>query len=70
MNTYLISQGGRQLAYIEAPSPEVAIRWSKGIAHIVEFSPSAPITADIAPLVTSGVASFRAEYFKLLGFLE
>lgn len=39
MKTYLISQGGRQLAYIEAPSPDVAIRWSKGIAHIVEFSP-------------------------------
>lgn len=70
MNTYLIVQDRRQLAYIEAPSSEAAIRWAKGIAHIVEFPPSAPILADIATVVTSGIPSFRAECFKLLGFLE
>lgn len=70
MNTYLITQGERQLAYIEAPSSEAAIRWAKGISHVIDFCPSAPLSAEIVSTPSSGTPSFRAEYFSLLGFLE
>lgn len=69
MNYYVLSQGGKRLAYIEAPSLQTAQSWSKGLEHLLRYSPSLPLSVICSEEITGDIPVFHADYFELLGYL-
>jgi hypothetical protein len=67
-HTFLVSQCGRPLAMVEAVDEANALNRAKGLGHVLDFSPSLPITAALVSEPCEGVPSFKDAYFELLGF--
>lgn len=68
---FLVVQGGRRIAAVEAVSEESAIARAKGLSGVVDFSASAPFEVSPSPDdQPPGVPTFRSEYFEMLGYVR
>lgn len=65
---YLISQSGQPVAVVEALNEKSALNRAKGLGHVLTILPSAPMTAMPVEKVPSGIPSFSADYFEMMGF--
>lgn len=66
--TFLVSQAGKPLAYVEADDSDSARIRAKGLGHILDLSPSLPLEAEAVSEAATGIPFFHAEYFELMGF--
>ena len=65
---YLISQSGQPVAVVDALNEKSALNRAKGLGHVLAILPSAPMTAMPVEKVPSGIPSFSADYFEMMGF--
>ncbi len=65
---YLISQSGQPVAVVDAFDEKNALNRAKGLGHVLTFLPSLPMTASPVEKAPSGIPSFSADYFEMMGF--
>ncbi|OMG56597.1 hypothetical protein BJN45_02995 [Azonexus hydrophilus] len=68
IRSFLVSQGGKPIACVEASDKDAALTRAKGLGNVLDFSPSLPLEATEMESRNEDVPSFRNDYFELLGF--